>query len=130
MAFSKIKDLRPGDRVLDRGRYFVVKRIVVHSRTGQYYIIDTDGERHGPYHPDEWIGTDGEETTMQWGVQQAQTRVAPCDHCRKTRVLTAWVRSELISMRVCSACAILALKLCAQHEGEDIHGGVIVEEIN
>jgi hypothetical protein len=56
MAFSQIKDLKPGDTVLDRGRRFTIKQIIIHPDTGMYDLIDTDNVRHGPFHPEEIIG--------------------------------------------------------------------------
>jgi hypothetical protein len=56
MAFEQIKNLKPGDTVLDRGRRFTVKQIIIHPDTGMYDLIDTNDVRHGPYHGDEYIG--------------------------------------------------------------------------
>jgi hypothetical protein len=72
MAFSKIKDLKPGDTVLDRGRRFTVKQIIIHPETGMYDLIDTDNVRHGPYHPDEIIGIE----TRATGIRLSTPRCA------------------------------------------------------
>jgi hypothetical protein len=56
--FEQVKNLRPGDVIINRSRRFTVKRIVVNRNTGMIDIIDTDDEHHGPYHPDEYIGVE------------------------------------------------------------------------
>jgi hypothetical protein len=60
--FDQIKNLKPGDVIINRSRRFTVKRIVVNQQTGMIDIIDTDDERHGPYHPDEYIGIEKRAT--------------------------------------------------------------------
>jgi hypothetical protein len=54
--FKQAKNLKEGDVVIDRGRRFTVKRIVVNPDTRMIDIIDTNDERHGPYHPEEYLG--------------------------------------------------------------------------
>jgi len=60
--FDQIKNLKPGDAIINRSRRFTVKRIVINPETGMIDIIDTNDERHGPYHPDEYIGIEKRAT--------------------------------------------------------------------
>jgi hypothetical protein len=96
VAFSKIKDLKPGDIVLDRGRRFTVKQIIIHPETGMYDLIDTDNMRHGPYHPDEIIGIE----TRATGIRLSTPRFAfmpPC--CTPPQLPGAPSRARGLSIR-------------------------------
>jgi hypothetical protein len=54
--FKQAKDLKEGDTVIDRGRRFTVKRIIVNADTGMISIVNTDDSWHGEYHPEEYLG--------------------------------------------------------------------------
>jgi hypothetical protein len=47
-----------GDVVLDRGQTFTVKENRVHRTTRQIGFIDTEGNFHGWYVPEEYLGVD------------------------------------------------------------------------
>jgi hypothetical protein len=72
LSRGRIKNLKPGDTVLDRGRRFTIRRIIIHPVTGMIDIIDTEGIRHGPYHPDEFIGIEKRAT----GIRSSTARFA------------------------------------------------------
>src|SRR5262249_24856729 len=70
--FEQAKNLRPGDVVIDRGRRFTVKRVVINPDTGMIGIINTDDSWHGEYHPEEYLGIVNRAT----GIQLSTTRFA------------------------------------------------------
>src|SRR5262245_44487607 len=70
--FEQAKNLRPGDVVIDRGRRFIVKRVVINPDTGMIGIINTDDSWHGEYHPDEYLGIVSRAT----GIQLSTARFA------------------------------------------------------
>ena len=64
--FEQAKNLRPGDVVIDRGRRFTVKRVVINPDTGMIGIINTDDSWHGEYHPEEYLGIVKRATEIQF----------------------------------------------------------------
>jgi hypothetical protein len=56
MAFKQARDIQIGDVVLDRGETFTVKEIRVRRTTGQIGFIDTEGNFHGWFVPEEYLG--------------------------------------------------------------------------
>jgi hypothetical protein len=56
MAFKQAKDIEIGDVVLDRGETFTVKEIRIHRTTRQIGFFDTEGNFHGWYVPEEYLG--------------------------------------------------------------------------
>ena len=59
-VIARAKHIKSGETVLDRGTRFIIKEIRVRTDDGGIMFIDMDGERHGVYHPDEYLGV-GEE---------------------------------------------------------------------
>jgi hypothetical protein len=57
-VFKKAKDIVVGDTVFDRGRRFTVKEIRVDENKDMIAFLDTEGFWRGPYHPEEWLGTE------------------------------------------------------------------------
>ena len=51
---EKARNIKPGERVFDSGTSFVVKDVCVSAEFVAF--IDTDGVRHGVYHPAEYLG--------------------------------------------------------------------------
>jgi hypothetical protein len=72
--FKQAKDLKEGDVVIDRGRRFTVKRIIVNPDTGMIAIINTDDSWHGEYHPEEYLGIVARAgiqlSTRRWDVSR------------------------------------------------------------
>jgi hypothetical protein len=54
--FKQVTDIQIDDVVLDRGQTFTVKEIRVHRTTQQIGFIDTEGNFHGWYVPEEYLG--------------------------------------------------------------------------
>jgi hypothetical protein len=52
---AKARDIKSGETVLDRGNQFTVAEVCV-AEHGLIAFIDTEGVRHGVYHPDEYLG--------------------------------------------------------------------------
>jgi hypothetical protein len=63
--FEKARNIKPGERVFDSGTSFVVKEVSVSAEFVAF--IDTDGVRHGVYHPDENLGI-GEELSREYAA--------------------------------------------------------------
>jgi hypothetical protein len=62
---EKARNIKPGERVFDSGTSFVVKEVSVGAEFVAF--IDTDGVRHGVYHPDENLGI-GEELSRKYAA--------------------------------------------------------------
>jgi len=62
---EKARDIKPGEKVFDSGTSFVVKEVRVNAELVAF--IDTDGVRHGVYHPDEYLGI-GEELARNYAA--------------------------------------------------------------
>ena len=62
---DKARDIKPGERVFDSGTSFVVKEVCVSAEFVAF--IDTDGVRHGVYHPAEYLGI-GEELSRKYAA--------------------------------------------------------------
>jgi len=62
---EKARDIKPGERVFDSGTSFVVKEVCVSADFVAF--IDTDGVRHGVYHPAEYLGI-GEELSRKYAA--------------------------------------------------------------
>jgi len=60
---EKARHIKPDERVFYSGTSFVVKEVCVSAEFVAY--IDTDGVRHGVYHPDENLGV-GEELSRKY----------------------------------------------------------------
>lgn len=56
---KKAKDFTAGETVVDRGRRFIIERIVTIPATDQIAFVDTDGGWHGLYSPEEYLGFEG-----------------------------------------------------------------------
>jgi hypothetical protein len=50
----KARDIKSGETVLDRSTRFIIKE--VRAERGLIAFIDTEGVRHGFYHPEEYLG--------------------------------------------------------------------------
>ena len=62
---EKAREIKPGERVFDSGTSFVVKEVCVSAELVAF--IDTDGVRHGVYHPAEYLGI-GEELSRKYAA--------------------------------------------------------------
>ena len=62
---EKARHIKPGERVFDSGTSFVVKKVCVSAELVAF--IDTDGVRHGVYHPAEYLGV-GEELSRKYAA--------------------------------------------------------------
>jgi hypothetical protein len=52
---AKASDIKSGETVRDRGSQFIITEVCV-AKHGLIVFVDTDGVRHGVYHPDEYLG--------------------------------------------------------------------------
>jgi hypothetical protein len=52
----KARDIKSGEKVLDRGTWFIIKEARVSVEHDRIAFIDIEGIWHGAYHPDEYLG--------------------------------------------------------------------------
>jgi hypothetical protein len=93
--FKQAKDLKEGDVVIDRGRRFTVKRIIVNPDTGMISVINTDDSWHGEYHPEEYLGV-----VARVGIQPERENLCQAHTHRIARVFAAARKSWNPSYRL------------------------------
>jgi hypothetical protein len=52
----KVRNIKSGETVLDRSTWFIIKDVRVSAEHGLIAFIDMEGDWHGVYHPDEYLG--------------------------------------------------------------------------
>ena len=52
----KARHVKSGETILDRSTRFTVREVRVSPDHGLIALIDTEGDWHGVYHPDEYLG--------------------------------------------------------------------------
>ena len=139
--FKQAKDLKEGDVVIDRGRRFTVKRIIVNPDSGMISIVNKDDSWHGEYHPEEYLGVVADDdrklhedgycagTPDCWlcqdekeRLQELEAKACACGHQKERHY---WTRRGRETLPLCRDC-----RECLEFERPDPENGFTVEEIN
>jgi hypothetical protein len=53
---KRVKDFTVGETAIDRGRRFIIERIVINPKTGEIAFVDTAGGWHDWYSLEQYLG--------------------------------------------------------------------------